>query len=498
MAFSLMNGLSQMGSGVATFAGQAGLEAQKAQLVNQSAVLADQLATTRETGLQQSAGAIAATAAEKQQTFQAGQTQTEIAARASEGALTRQAEAARTQATINAMPPDVREAMIYAGGAQPGTDAYKQAYQDITMMKQGVSPGMWGPSPSAAAGGGAAGAPAASASAIPLPPGPRATGGVAAEGSVVPPAAGAVPAPATAATSPAAAGTPIAYVPKEPGLDHGAPAGGYNEAFLAGKPEAFANQVRALNEGRQEPPGPRSLTEAKSPEFALNAALNVYNPGFDATLYPARLEARKAIATGGSLSVPLMSMNGAMGHIDHLGDLYDQLGNSGGGVPLASLVRMPINTLAATSGRYPVIGQIKQTVEALATEGNRVYAGNAGTENEIAAWKDSFPLNGSITDQKAALQNFAQLLGSKFDAMSWSVNRDLGYPGRPGIELMSPKAKAVYQKWSAPAPEDQPGAANPNAPMTPQQMYGGVGAVSPGASRAGATPALPPGFRIVQ
>ena len=46
---SLMNGLSAMGAAVSNFAGAAGLEAQKADLAQQQTILADQLATTRET-----------------------------------------------------------------------------------------------------------------------------------------------------------------------------------------------------------------------------------------------------------------------------------------------------------------------------------------------------------------------------------------------------------------------------------------------------------------
>lgn len=49
---SLMNGLSSLGQGVSQFAGNAGLELQKSQLAQQTAILADQLATTRETTLQ--------------------------------------------------------------------------------------------------------------------------------------------------------------------------------------------------------------------------------------------------------------------------------------------------------------------------------------------------------------------------------------------------------------------------------------------------------------
>ena len=66
---SFLNGLSQLGAGVSAFAGSAGLEQQKSDLARQSLVLADQLATTRESAGRQEAGQIAATAAEKEHGF---------------------------------------------------------------------------------------------------------------------------------------------------------------------------------------------------------------------------------------------------------------------------------------------------------------------------------------------------------------------------------------------------------------------------------------------
>ena len=64
---SLMNGLSSMGSGIASFAGTAGLEQQKATFAQQGMVLADQLAHTSKTAEITQAGTIAAGAAEKLQ-----------------------------------------------------------------------------------------------------------------------------------------------------------------------------------------------------------------------------------------------------------------------------------------------------------------------------------------------------------------------------------------------------------------------------------------------
>lgn len=68
-----LNGLSLMGSNMAAFAGSAGLEQQKSDLAKQSMMLADQLATTRESAGRQEAGQIAATAAGKEQEFKASE-----------------------------------------------------------------------------------------------------------------------------------------------------------------------------------------------------------------------------------------------------------------------------------------------------------------------------------------------------------------------------------------------------------------------------------------
>lgn len=472
---SLMNGLSAMGAGVSAFAGQAGLEQQKATLANQQAVLADQLATTRETGLQQSAGDIAAKAAGVEQAFQAGQaTQSQAATAANvtteqagatarntateAGATARNtatlaADAARTQMTINAMTPEEREVRAYTGGAVPGTPEYQKGVQDLALLKAGISPALYGSTAPTGSGGAAAPASGGSASgsggnAAPLP-GARAT---AADGS-------AAPQPAATGSAAAGGGSSTTYKPSAPGLDSGAPPGGYNESVLAGKPAWLVAKVHAMNEGREEPAGPRSLTDPKSPEFIANALLNQYNPNFDATLYPSRLEAQKAIAPGGSLFTSISAMNTSMGHVDHLTGLYDELGNSAGG----KAVNTPLNLLAAATGHYPVINEIKQSVIAMAEEGNRIYAGNAGTQSAIDKWEETFPLNGSIAEQKGALQNFTQLMGAKFETLAAQVNAAAGYPGKAPVELLTPAAKATYLKQTTSASTGSPATPSPAA-----------------------------------
>lgn len=138
---SLMNGLSSAGQGLASFATTTGLEAQKAdaaqalqasggviqgnlqtqraQLEQQQAILADQLATARESGGRVQAGGIAATAAALEQAAAQKRTETTINADTPEIKLLRAlgvplaGDAARSPAQSNATPSP-------SGAPQPG------------------------------------------------------------------------------------------------------------------------------------------------------------------------------------------------------------------------------------------------------------------------------------------------------------------------------------------------------------------------------------------
>jgi hypothetical protein len=255
------------------------------------------------------------------------------------------------------------------------------------------------------------------------------------------------------------------------------------------------NTVHAKNEGREEPFTERSLSDYKSPEYRVHNVLLAYNPNYDATLYAGRLEAWKAIQPGGSQFVSISAMNTSMGHAEHLNELYQELGNRAGG----AAINMPLNEIAAKFGQYPVINEIKQTVHAMAEEGNKIYAGNAGTETAIKQWEDTFPLNGSPAEQAGAIKNFTRLMGAKFTTMTAQINAAAGLPGKAPIELLTPEAKATYLRILAPPkggtmPAGGGGGAAPTATdqknnMTPAQMYGGAPAQPAAPRPAPATPA---------
>ncbi len=134
---SLMNGLSALGAGVSSFAGSAGLEQQKADLANQSAVLADQLATTRESAGRTQAGEIAATAAGKQQTFEAGENVLQRASAPSIAQIGAGATlgAAGIQAAASNYAADARSADVYdtlaSADKEQAQQILDQQHQDV-------------------------------------------------------------------------------------------------------------------------------------------------------------------------------------------------------------------------------------------------------------------------------------------------------------------------------------------------------------------------------
>lgn len=122
--FSLMNGLSSLGAGVDKFAGNAGLELQKSQLAQQTAILADQLATTRESAGRVQSGDIAAKAATQAQ----GATAANIA-------TVQAGENLRNAATINAPTPEMKNT---GAATNPNTPPDQAALIKSSMLPPSV------------------------------------------------------------------------------------------------------------------------------------------------------------------------------------------------------------------------------------------------------------------------------------------------------------------------------------------------------------------------
>lgn len=476
---SLMNGFSSLGAGVASFAQSAGLEQQKADLANQSAVLADSLATTRESAGRVQAGQIASASATQAQGATAALQGTQIgataaletqreAAAASEGAAARTAEMARTQATINAPPDAVK--LLRAFGVLPDPNAPNAGAAQVT-PGSGAASSATAPSatPSAPSGASAAGVfPATQTAGAPGAP-----SGLSPElrDSLVAHALG-QPQAGSEAAGRLAIAQDVATDPAFKYVSVGAKAAEVERRFAVASAKMASPEDRhviaaGVANYQISPLDGRARMAAGGPETM--AAVMALNPKYSETNYDAIKETQKAIAPGGSLAVPVSAMNTSMGHAAHFLDLANQLGNNSGG-EWGNIIP---NQLAQRSGSGGIVRSMQQTAFAMAEEGNRIYAGNAGTESAIDNWYKSFPVNGSLAEQVSSVKNFAQLMGDKFDTMTGMVNKTFSNSGIPPVELLLPKAKDTYDRLISMGPDGKPPAPQPAAPTpTPARTAG--------------------------
>lgn len=408
---SFMNGLSALGTGVQQFAGTAGLELQKSQLAQQSAILADQLATTRETGLQASGGVIAAAAADKeqaaraamqgsQQTFLAGQQARSQAATASEGALTRAAELQRVQMGIDAPSPEIKSAKQFST-LSPDE---KQAYREEMMTKAGLPAWMIGGDTKSS---------------------PTGTPGVSDMPTITPDGGTAAPA------------APVTGAPADPGASR-------NDKALEGMPGAAASIVKGMVDGRISPPSSFAMSKPYWQGLISKAA--EYDPTFDQTTWAGRVGTRKDFMGGGKSAQGVTAINTALGHAGVVDEALTALNN--GSIPM--LNSLENWTLGAFGSARPT--NANMAVDALASEARKVFAASGGGNlSELQEWQKNFPINGSPDQQKGAMRQFVNLLDSRLQALGDQYNRGMGRTDDP-MTLLQPHAKAVYERLTGREP----------------------------------------------
>lgn len=429
---SLMNGLSSLGAGVSAFAGQAGLEEQKADLMNRSQVLADQLATTRESAGRQEAGQIAATAEQNRQTFESGQNALNRSASAANVAATEAGATSRTAMTINAEPPEIRAAKDFA----QMTQAERNAFTEIALTKAGV--------PAWMAGGDNFVSPTGTP---PRAAGPRASSASTDTGGSAEPASatsdGSVPVPPAAG----------AAVPSAP--DPGAP--NRNEKALEGVPSGSASLIKGMVDGRISPPSSMALSKPMWQGLVSKAA--EYDPTFDQTTWAGRVATRKSF-TAGQDATAVTALNTALSHASNLDANFTKLNNFGG-------ILTPLNGI--TNATESFFGDQRQTVtaqniQALASEARKVFAASGGGNlTELENWEKSFPMNGSPSQQHGALTQFVDLLDGRLQSLADKYNRGMGRTDDP-MTLLQPAARASYQALTGRAPQNAVGYSSGNPP----------------------------------
>jgi hypothetical protein len=121
-------------------------------------------------------------------------------------------------------------------------------------------------------------------------------------------------------------------------------------------------------------------------------------------------------------------------------------------------------------------------------------ASGGGNLTELQEWQKSFPLNGSPEQQRGALTGFVNLLDSRLQSLADQYNRGMGRTDDP-INLLQPKARAVYEKLTGHEPLDATGYQTGKAPPSTAKVDAApvIAPVDPAAREPGKSYPLPNG-----
>lgn len=218
----------------------------------------------------------------------------------------------------------------------------------------------------------------------------------------------------------------------------------HGDAYLQTLPAAVQPVVKAMVEGRQPPP--TSFAMSKPYWQQLIQAANQYDPSFDQTTWPSRVATRKDF-TAGTAAKTITALNTALGHAGVVTDSFHALNN--GEYPWLNTAK---NWLSEKGGN-PAPTNAREAVDALASEGRKVFAASGGGNlTELENWQSNFPINGSPEQQKGAMQTFVGLLDSRMDALGDQYKRGMGKAEDP-LLMLSPQARASYMRLTGRQPE---------------------------------------------
>lgn len=225
------------------------------------------------------------------------------------------------------------------------------------------------------------------------------------------------------------------------GGGQGGPAmsGPTGDDFLKGLNPALAGQVKAIAEGRQQPP--TSMAMRSPMGQALMAAVTQYDPTFDATNYAARSKTRNDF-TSGNAAKQVNAMNTAIGHAGQLLDVADSLNNYGG-FPFATDVNAATNAFLQHQGD-PRMDQFNFTRDALAGEITKAFRGTSGSEKDIQEIRNNLSVANSPDQLKAAIGQAMKLLASKNESLSDQYMKGFGSNSQPNF--LDPHAQAALSK----------------------------------------------------
>lgn len=222
-----------------------------------------------------------------------------------------------------------------------------------------------------------------------------------------------------------------------------------DEGFLASldaQRPGLGGLVKSIADGKTPMVGNYALTKPAGQQLA--ELVMRYDPSADAANLPGRVALRRSMVAG-PMAQNAQSLNTVAQHIGKLAEDSDALG--GTSFPAVNAVS---NFASAQTGSAKV-GNFNTDADAVASELTRSFRGNAGAVSDIESWRANLNPNASPEQRKQAIQHIVGLLGGRIEAVGDTYNKGMGVTEDP-YALMSPGARAVFDKFTNGSPSSAP------------------------------------------
>lgn len=264
-----------------------------------------------------------------------------------------------------------------------------------------------------------------------------------------------------------------------------APEGDYDltgDEFLKTIPAAWRTTVRKIASYEEDPTKVASMRGGMREK--LMTWVNQVNPGYKADEFANRAPTRKAYTTG-TQGQQINAINTAIGHIDQITGLVEQL-NSGSFVPGNALVNKIKTALGAAA-----VTNFDTLKDALAGEVASVLSKGGATVSGIAEARAH--VNSANSPQQLAgyVKTLIPVMGSKLAALDYQYHQAMG--ADDAFSALSPETKSILSKHGF-DPSGKHAEAPPPAPKGSGVIYardpqGGLHQAQPGT-------ALPSGWTL--
>lgn len=235
------------------------------------------------------------------------------------------------------------------------------------------------------------------------------------------------------------------------------------EERLASVPQQFRSTIQAMLDGRAE--ALKGFVLRSPYGQAMMRMANDVDPAFDQSVFSQRVSTRRAFAPGGTVGKNITAINRVLGHAGNvLLPAFQALDN--GQFPSWNAAA---NWIAQQTGNKAPTNA-KQAVGAVAAEARKVFAANGGGNlTELKDWEDSFPINGSPSQQIGALKQFVGLMDSQIDTLQDQWDKSMGPTSHDKVvDLLSPAGKQSLSVLRG---------------LNPDKGFHGQGGGAPGAAR---------------